>query len=79
MYKKASRLECLWLAIRMAYWMTRRMWQPQNLSKRHWKSVGLYFLVARTNEELSEFNSERNWAEAADVANFLAMTADLKC
>jgi hypothetical protein len=81
--KSASRMECLRLAVKMAYYMVRRMWRPANLRKKHWLLCGKPFLSKRLLEEVREldkslfaFDGEPTpWEEAADVANFAAMLA----
>ena len=74
----ATRLECIWLVARMAYWMLRQLWKPANLKKGHWRQDTYRYLRLRLYEESMELDKAPTWPEAADVANFAAMIADLK-
>lgn len=55
-----------------------------NSHKEHWRKIDLDYLIKRTKQEIEELeNAIREgasihavWEEAADVANFAAMTAD---
>lgn len=69
------------LAGRMAFEMQKKL--ATHSDRPHWRQSDLGFLIERLAEEVGELIEEAHgmrydvWSEAADVANFAAMIADL--